>query len=327
MNILITGCAGFIGFSIARELCKMNLNIYGIDNLSDYYNPSLKEDRVNIISKYSNFKFIYCDICDKKNLFRVFSLSKPDIVLHLAAQAGVRFSIENPFTYGDTNLVGFLNVIEASRQNSVKKFIYASSSSIYGLNNKLPFSEYDSTNKPASLYAATKKANELIAHSYSHLFNLKCIGLRFFTVYGPWGRPDMAIHLFTQSILDGAELSIFNNGDMSRDFTYIDDLVKIVVKIIYNNDEGSNSFDKSNFDILNIGSGNPVRLSDYIKLIEKSVGKRAKILNLPMQLGDIQSTFSCIDRLKNLYGPIKFTRIEDGIPKYVEWHKQYYFNT
>ena len=284
-RILISGVAGFIGFHIAKSLLKDGYKVYGIDNLNDYYNIDLKKNRLKIISDHKNFKFKKVDITNYKNLNKIFIDFKPSKVLHLAAQAGVRYSLVNPFAYLNSNLIGFMNIIELSKEHNVKGFIYASSSSIYGLNKKIPFSENDITDNPVSLYAATKKSNELIAYTYSHLHNLNTTGLRFFTVYGPWGRPDMAYFSFANKISNKSKINVYNNGNMKRDFTYIDDIVYGIKFAIDKNYK---------CEVFNLGNNKPEDLMDLIKYIEKYLGVSAQIKFSPMQLGDVKQTYANI---------------------------------
>ncbi|MCC8424855.1 NAD-dependent epimerase/dehydratase family protein [Mucilaginibacter sp. UR6-11] len=332
MKILITGCAGFIGFHLTDKLTKLGYNVVGLDNLNDYYDAELKVNRLkhlgitvtgdNVAIKsdiYDNLRFIKMNLEDKDRLPALFLENKFDIVCNLAAQAGVRYSIEKPFKYIDSNIVGFLNVLEACRNHNVTKLIYASSSSIYGMSENVPFSTKEVVDKPISLYAATKKSNELMAYTYSHLFNIKTIGLRFFTVYGPWGRPDMAMHLFTDAILNGKAIKVFNDGKLSRDFTYIDDIVSGVVATITLNNQSDD-----NYQLYNIGNSQPVQLTDFISQIELCTGKKAIKNFLPMQPGDVEKTWADIESFKNEYHYEPKTSIEIGVKNYVQWHKAYY---
>ena len=293
-KILVTGCSGFIGMHLCRNLLDQGYIICGIDNMNDYYDISLKEKRLESLSKYNNFTFNKIDISNFKDVKKVFKEFKPAKVVNLAAQAGVRYSLENPHIYIETNVVGFTNIIEACRNYDVNGLIYASSSSVYGGNEKSPFSIYDRVDKPISIYAASKKSNELVAHTYSHLYGLNTTGLRFFTVYGPWGRPDMALFKFTKAILEEKPIDVFNHGKHIRDFTYIDDIVNGIYSII--NKPKNN---KIPFNVFNIGNGNSRKLSDYLFLIEKKLGKKAKIKNLPLQKGDIIKTHADIKLLRN----------------------------
>lgn len=312
---LITGSAGFIGYHVAKHLLDSGARVVGVDDFNDYYDQSLKESRNDLLKANNNFKVYRGSISDVNLIKKIFQENTFDIVCHLAAQAGVRYSIKNPYTYIDSNIVGFTNVINEAKNAGVKNFIYASSSSVYGVQEKTPFFEDFDTNKPISLYAATKKANEVIAHSYHHLFGMNCTGLRFFTVYGPWGRPDMAMFSFTKAILAGEAIQVFNNGEMLRDFTYIDDVVSGVVK----------ACEKCYpFEIFNIGNHNPVKLSYMIELLEKELAKESVKEFLPVQPGDVLSTFSDIKKSKELLGWTPAVSIEDGVKKFIEWYKNYY---
>ena len=335
MKILITGASGFIGFHLCRELLKKNCQVIGIDNFNSYYDPKLKEERYKKLKEISKNSFrIYRDnIEDFEALNNLFNFHKPDIVVNLAAQAGVRYSITNPSAYIQTNLVGFSNILECSRNYNIKHFVYASSSSVYGGNTSMPFSENQSVDHPVSLYAATKKSNELMAHSYSHLYNLPATGLRFFTVYGPWGRPDMALFQFTKSILEGVPIKVFNNGQMIRDFTYIDDITESLLRIIYKPAISDNLFDTDNpkpfsswapHRIYNIGNSSPTKLMDYINAIEKCIGVEAKKEFLPLQMGDVPSTSSDCSELESWIGFKPHTSVYDGVRKFVDWYRDFY---
>lgn len=332
-KILITGAAGFIGFHLAHKMIKNNFDVYGLDNLNNYYDAKLKEDRLKVLQYYSNFSFQRINLAKKDDLFKLIAKVNPSIVINLAAQAGVRYSIINPQAYVESNLVGFANILEACRIYQVKHLFYASSSSVYGANKKVPFSETDNVDHPVSLYAATKKSNELMAHTYSNLYNIPTTGLRFFTVYGPWGRPDMAYFSFTKDILEGKEIDVFNNGDMERDFTYIDDIVEGIIKLIdkppvsnadwdYFNPDPATSF--APYRIFNIGNNQPVKLLEFIKVLEKKLKKEANKVFLPMQPGDVKTTFANIDRLSEAIGFKPKTSIEEGLNKFVEWYREYY---
>ena len=314
MNILITGAAGFIGYHLCKELLDEDHNILGIDNLNNYYNSALKIKRLNRLKQYKNFKFEKIDISNKKMISPVFNKFKPKKVINLAAQAGVRYSIENPYAYLDSNLVGFLNIIELCRENKTEGFIYASSSSVYGENEKIPFSIKDRVDKPISLYAASKKANELIAYSYSHLYGLHTTGLRFFTVYGPWGRPDMAYYIFTKKILNNEPISVYNHGNMKRDFTFIDDIIN-----------GTKAAINKNYkqEIFNLGNNKSVNLLDFISIIENELNKKAIINFKPIQSGDVKETFADITESKEKLGFEPKITIKEGISKFVEWYKNY----
>ena len=315
MNILITGAAGFIGYHLCKRLLDEDYNILGIDNLNNYYNSALKIKRLNRLKQYKNFKFEKIDISNKKMISPVFNKFKPKKVINLAAQAGVRYSIENPYAYLDSNLVGFLNIIELCRENKTEGFIYASSSSVYGENEKIPFSIKDRVDKPISLYAASKKANELIAYSYSHLYGLHTTGLRFFTVYGPWGRPDMAYYIFTKKILNGEPISVFNNGNMKRDFTFIDDIILGTKAAIEKN---------YSFEIFNLGNNNSINLLDFIKTIENKLNKKAIINFQPMQSGDVKETYADISESEKKLGFKPKISIDEGIQKFIKWYKSHY---
>ena len=315
MKILVTGSAGFIGYHLCNSLLNDGYDVLGIDNINDYYNKNLKLERLQILKKYNNFNFKKIDISNRRHVAKIFKNFKPNKVINLAAQAGVRFSIENPYSYINSNIVGFINLIEISKQNNVDGFIYASSSSVYGGNKKLPFSERDMTNDPISLYGASKKSNELIANSYSSLYGLNTTGLRYFTVYGPWGRPDMAYFSFTKKILAEEPIEVYNNGKMKRDFTFIDDIIL-----------GTKSALEKNYkcEIFNLGNNKNEELMDLIKVIEDELSIEAIIDFLPMQSGDVIETYANIDKSieKLKYNP-KIS-INDGIPKFINWYKKYY---
>ena len=333
MKILVTGVAGFIGAALATRLLERGDTVLGIDNLSDYYDVSLKEARLARVGKHSNFTFSKLDIVDRKNLERLFRENEFDAVAHLAAQAGVRYSIDNPYAYIDANLVGFGNILEGCRHSGVKHLAFASSSSVYGANTKLPFSEHDNVDHPVSLYAASKKANELMAHCYAHLYGLPCTGLRFFTVYGPWGRPDMALFKFTKGILEGVPIPVFNQGNMIRDFTYIDDIVEGVIRVIdrpaqpepnWSGDSPDSATSYAPYRVYNIGNNQPVELLRYIRVIEDCLGKKAKMDLIPMQEGDVPATYASVDDLEREVGFRPSTSVETGIARFVEWYKDYY---
>ena len=312
---LITGCAGFIGFHLTKSLLKDGFEVYGVDNLNNYYNVSLKNDRLTILNKYENFHFKKVDISNNTRLETVFKSFSPDFVINLAAQAGVRYSIENPNCYVKSNIVGFCNVIELAKKYDVDGLIYASSSSVYGNNDKIPFSINDSVNKPISLYAATKISNELIAHSYYHLFGLHTTGLRFFTVYGPWGRPDMAYYIFTKKITNKKQIEVFNRGKMKRDFTYIDDIVKGIRSAIEKNYKNK---------VFNLGNNSSEQLMDLIKYLEVHIVTKAKIDFRPMQLGDVKQTYADIDYSKEKLNYNPKVNLNQGIKKFVDWYLKYY---
>ena len=314
-KILVTGSSGFIGMHLCRNLLDDGYNVYGIDNMNDYYDVSLKEARLNLLRDYDNFTFNKIDISSLKDVKRVFNNFKPEIVVNLAAQAGVRYSLENPHAYIQSNVVGFTNIIEACRHHKVSGLIYASSSSVYGGNKKIPFSVDDRVDKPISIYAASKKANELIAHTYSHLYGLNTTGLRFFTVYGPWGRPDMAMYIFADKIRKGEKIPVFNHGKMQRDFTYIDDIVNGIRASIENN---------YSYEIFNLGNNRCEDLMDMISYLEKALDKKAEIEYMDIQPGDVEKTFANIDySISKLNYKPKIT-IQEGIPKFIEWYKSYH---
>lgn len=325
MNILVTGAAGFIGFHLSKRLLKLNHQVIGIDNLNPYYDVSLKSDRLTLLKKYPNFEFHKIDLTNREILFQLFNKRGIQVVINLAAQAGVRYSIENPHSYVQSNLVGFMNILEACRHHHIEHLIYASTSSVYGANSTLPFSTKDSVDQPVSLYAATKKANELMAHTYSHLFNLRTTGLRFFTVYGPWGRPDMAYFTFTKNIIENKPIKVFNHGEMKRDFTYIDDIVEGIIRLLNHQDKEFNqSSSKIPYKVYNIGNHKPVPLMDFIGVLEKLIGKKAVIEYLPMQPGDMKETYADIEDLHADVGFNPSTSINEGLPKFVDWYKRYH---
>ena len=333
MKILVTGSAGFIGMHTSLELLKRGDEVIGIDNLNDYYDVSLKKSRLEILKEFKNFTFIKNNIEDFPALEKAFIKYLPKKVIHLAAQAGVRYSLENPDAYIKSNIQGFMNILELCRHNNVEHLTYASSSSVYGGNESLPFSEHDSVDHPVSLYAATKKANELMAHTYSHLFSLPTTGLRFFTVYGPWGRPDMALFLFTKAILEGKPIDVFNKGNMTRDFTFIDDIVEGVIRVsdktaFPNHSFSSKSPDpatsKAPFRVFNIGNSQPTPLMDYISAIENALNIKAKKNLLPMQLGDVQSTSANTSELNKWVNFKPNTPVEEGVTKFVNWYLNFY---
>ena len=333
MNILVTGAAGFIGSTLALRLLQRGDRVVGLDNLNDYYDVNLKQARLARLRAHSGFEFEKADIADRERMARLFAERRFDAVMHLAAQAGVRYSIENPGAYIDANLVGFANVIEGARRSSVGHFVFASSSSVYGANARLPFAEDDNIDHPVSLYAATKKANELMAHSYAHLYRLPCTGLRFFTVYGPWGRPDMALFKFTRGILAGDAIPVFNRGEMVRDFTYVDDIVEGVIRVIdrpaqpdpaWTAAAPAPSSSNAPYRIYNIGNNRPVKLMRYIEVLEQCLGRKAKLDLLPLQAGDVPQTIADVSRLEAAVGFRPATPIEVGIARFVEWYRSYY---
>ncbi|MED3691858.1 NAD-dependent epimerase [Peribacillus butanolivorans] len=333
MKILVTGAAGFIGFHLTKRLLAQDINVIGVDNMNGYYDVLLKNDRLKILEKNPNFEFYKMDISNKEKLNQIFKDRTIQIVINLAAQAGVRYSIDNPDSYVNSNLVGFVNILEACRQFNVEHLIYASSSSVYGANTNIPFSTKDSVDHPVSLYAATKKSNELMAHTYSHLFNIPTTGLRFFTVYGPWGRPDMAYYSFTRNIIEENTIRVFNNGDMRRDFTYIDDIVEGIIRLLDNPPIYNETWDRANPDpsssyapykIYNIGNNNPIKLMDFINTLENLIGKKAKIEFLPMQPGDVKETYADISDLHADVGFYPATTVEEGLTHFVNWYNKYY---
>lgn len=331
MKILVTGAAGFIGSATALRLCEQGHQVVGIDNLNDYYDPALKEARLARLANVDSFRFLKMDISDREAVAELFAAEGFDRVVHLAAQAGVRYSIENPMAYVDSNLVGMATILEGCRHNKVEHLVYASSSSVYGMNEEVPFSEDHGVDHPVSLYAATKKSNEMMAHSYSHLYNLPTTGLRFFTVYGPWGRPDMAPFLFTDAIMNDRPIKVFNHGKMQRDFTYIDDIVEGVVRVLAQvpqpNPEDAKDSPATSwapFKVYNIGNNEPVELGDFIAAIEKAAGKEAVKEYLPMQAGDVPRTYADVDKLIALVGFKPAMPIDEGMQKFVDWYKEYY---
>ncbi len=323
MKVLITGCAGFIGMHVAQRLLARGDTVIGIDNLNDYYDPSLKQARLAQLAPYAGFRFELMDIAERPAMANLFRTEKFDRVVHLAAQAGVRYSLQNPHAYVDSNLVGFVNVLEGCRHNAVEHLVYASSSSVYGGNTKMPFAENDSVDHPVSLYAATKKANELMAHSYSHLYGMPTTGLRFFTVYGPWGRPDMAYFLFTKAILSNKSIDVFNQGDMKRDFTYIDDIVEGILRITDRAPIPS-ALSPVPYRVFNIGNHEPVQLLDFIACIEKKLGRTAKKRFLPMQDGDVSATYAHMKALTDWVNFSPSTSLTSGIENFVDWYVSYY---
>ncbi len=333
MKILVTGAAGFIGSHTSLLLLGRGDQVVGLDNLNDYYDVQLKLDRLARLTPHENFRFVKMDVADREGMAKLFAEEKFDRVIHLAAQAGVRYSLQNPHAYIDSNLVGFTNILEGCRHSKVQHLVYASSSSVYGGNTKMPFSEHDSVDHPVSLYAATKKANELMAHTYSHLFNVPTTGLRFFTVYGPWGRPDMALFLFTKAILEGRAIDIFNHGKMKRDFTYIDDIVQGVIRTMDRVPEADPGYDSNNPDpgrshapyrVFNIGNNDPVELMSFVEAIETSLGMEAKKNFMPMQDGDVPATYADTDELNAWTGFAPATPVPEGIRRFVEWYRSYY---
>ncbi|KDR94647.1 UDP-glucuronate 4-epimerase [Peptoclostridium litorale DSM 5388] len=333
MKILITGAAGFIGFHLSKKLLDQSYQIIGIDNLNEYYDPELKKSRLEILGKYNNFIFQKVDLKDKQAVDNIFEIYQPTHVINLAAQAGVRYSIENPYAYVDSNLTGFMNILEACRNLPVNHLLYASSSSVYGGNKVAPFSTNHNVDHPVSLYAATKKSNELMAHTYSHLYGIPTTGLRFFTVYGPYGRPDMAYFSFTKDILAGKTIKVFNHGKMERDFTYVDDIVEGIVKLIDKAPVANKEWDESKDDlstsfapykIYNIGNNNPVPLMRFINALESALGKKTEKVYMDMQPGDVLRTYADVSDLERDIDFKPNTSIEEGLGKFVEWYKEYY---
>jgi len=333
MTILVTGAAGFIGYHVAERLLARGDTVVGLDNLNAYYDVTLKEARLARLTATPGFRFAKLDLADRDGMAALFAGECPRRVVHLAAQAGVRYSIENPHAYVDSNIAGFMNVLEGCRHNGVEHLVYASSSSVYGGNTRMPFSEHDNIDHPISLYAATKKANELMAHTYSHLFRLPTTGLRFFTVYGPWGRPDMALFLFTRAILDGRPIDVFNNGHMVRDFTYVDDIVEGVIRVLDRTAEPNPAFDAAEPDpgtsnapyrVFNIGNSRPTPLADYIGALEEALGRKAERNYLPMQPGDVPATAANTDELDAWVGFKPATPVREGVRRFVEWYREFY---
>ncbi len=332
-SILVTGAAGFIGFHLAKELLDRGDDVVGLDNLNEYYAVELKRDRLAQLTTHSRFRFLKSDIVNREAMAQVFASNQFDAVAHLAAQAGVRYSLKAPHTYADSNLVGFVNVLEGCRHNGVKHLVYASTSSVYGANTQMPFSVHQGTNHPVSLYAATKKANELMAHSYSHLYGIPTTGLRFFTVYGPWGRPDMSLFLFTKAMLSGQPIDLFNGGHMRRDFTYVDDIVEGVVRVIdqvpqanlnWNGNTPDPATSLAPYRLYNIGHNQPVELTHLIDTLEKCLGVTASRNMLPMQPGDVPATYADIEELTAAVGFRPATSIEEGVANFVNWYRDYY---
>ena len=347
-KILLTGSAGFIGYHVVQKLLALDYDVTGLDNINDYYDPQLKYHRLENIgikaddikdntliksTRFNNYRFIKTELSDKNTINELFSHEKFDVVIHLAAQAGVRYSITNPFAYMESNWIGFLNILEACRHNHVKHLTYASSSSVYGLNEEMPFSTHDNVDHPISLYAASKKSNELMAHTYSYLYNLPTTALRFFTVYGPWGRPDMALFKFTKAILEDNPIDVYNNGEMRRDFTYIDDIVEGVVRVMEKTPEPNPRWSGKDPDpatsptpykIYNIGNNSPVELMDFIKAIEEKLGKEAEKNFMPMQPGDVPATWADVQPLIDELGYTPKTDIREGVSEFIDWYRWYY---
>ncbi len=333
MTYLVTGAAGFIGYHLSMRLLEQGGRVIGVDNLNDYYDVNLKKTRLRKLEENPEFSFFKLNLVDRKEIEKLFSENKFDYVVNLAAQAGVRYSLTNPHAYIDSNIVGFLNILEGCRHNDIKHLVYASSSSVYGANTKMPFSVHHNVDHPVSLYAATKKSNELMAHTYSSLYKLPCTGLRFFTVYGPLGRPDMALFLFTKAIIENRAIDVFNHGKMKRDFTYIDDIVEGVIRLIHtvpgpdqswNGDEPDSATSYAPYKLYNIGNNNPVELMKFIEVLEDCLGRKAEKNLLPIQPGDVPATYADVDDLVNDVGFKPSTSIEEGIKKFVEWYREYY---
>ena len=333
MKILVTGAAGFIGSTASLRLLARGDQVVGLDNMNDYYEVSLKESRLARLTSHANFRFVKLDVADRTGMDALFAAEKFDKVIHLAAQAGVRYSLQNPHAYIESNIVGFTNILEGCRHNKVAHLVYASSSSVYGGNTKMPFSEHDSVDHPVSLYAATKKANELMAHTYSHLCGLPTTVLRFFTVYGPWGRPDMALFLFTKAILEGRPIDVFNHGDMKRDFTYVDDIVEGVIRVLDKNAAVNAEYDAISADpatsnapyrVFNIGNHDPVELMSFVGAIEDALGMTAEKNFLPLQDGDVPATYADTAALNAWTGFAPATSVRDGVGRFVAWYRDYY---
>lgn len=332
-DILVTGAAGFIGYHVSRRLLERGDTVAALDNLNDYYDVGLKKARLKQLEASPNFRFVKLDLADREGVNELFRREKPRRVIHLAAQAGVRYSLTNPHSYVTSNLVGFLNILEACRHGKVEHLVYASSSSVYGANTRMPFSVHDNVDHPVSLYAATKKSNELMAHSYSHLYRMPVTGLRFFTVYGPWGRPDMAIFLFTRAILAGEPIDVFNNGKMRRDFTYIDDIVEGVVRVTdiipkaepnWDGDDPDPGTSTAPYRLYNIGNNQPVPLLDMIAILERALGKKVEKRFLPMQPGDVPETYADVEALSAVTGFAPSTPLDVGIGRFIDWYRDYY---
>ncbi|CAI1951434.1 dTDP-glucose 4,6-dehydratase 2 [Serratia quinivorans] len=333
MKFLVTGAAGFIGYHTAERLLAAGHQVVGIDNLNDYYDVGLKMARLDLLADKPAFRFIKLDLADREGMAQLFAEHQFQRVIHLGAQAGVRYSLDNPLAYADSNLIGHLNVLEGCRHNKVEHLLYASSSSVYGLNRKLPFATEDSVDHPISLYAATKKANELMSHSYSHLYGLPTTGLRFFTVYGPWGRPDMALFKFTKAILAGESIDVYNHGEMHRDFTYIDDIAEAIVRLqavipqanaSWTVEQGSPATSSAPYHVYNIGNSSPIKLMEYISALEQALGIEARKNMLPMQPGDVLDTSADTAELYRVIGFKPETSVEEGVKRFVEWYKSFY---
>ncbi len=333
MKFLVTGAAGFIGFHTSKYLLDRGDIVIGLDNLNDYYDSKLKKARLTLLKNFDKFAFHRIDIVDKDSVDNIFKSESPEYVIHLAAQAGVRYSLQNPYAYIDSNITGFMNILEACRNNSIRHLVFASSSSVYGANTNMPFDTSDGCNHPVSLYGATKKSNELMAHVYSHLYGIPVSGLRFFTVYGPWGRPDMALFIFTKKIISGEKINIFNNGEHKRDFTFIDDIVEGIVRVTENTAKSNSDWDSNNpdpgtssapYQLYNIGNNSPVQLNRFIELIEKNLEKKSVKNLLPLQPGDVPFTYANVDKLIDIIDFAPSTSIETGIKIFIDWYKDYY---
>lgn len=333
MKYLVTGAAGFIGFHVTQRLLAAGHQVVGLDNLNDYYDVNLKTARLDLINTHPNFTFMKGDLADREGIAELFRSQRFQRVIHLAAQAGVRYSLENPLAYADANLIGHLNILEGCRHNQVEHLLYASSSSVYGLNRKMPFSTDDSVDHPVSLYAATKKANELMSHTYSHLYGIPTTGLRFFTVYGPWGRPDMALFKFTRAIIAGEKIDVYNHGQMRRDFTYIDDIAEAILRlqdvipqadINWTVESGSPATSSAPYRVYNIGNSQPVTLMKYIEALESALGQVAEKNMLPMQPGDVMETSADTTALYKVIGFKPQTSVEEGVARFIEWYKDFY---
>jgi UDP-glucuronate 4-epimerase len=333
VKVLVTGAAGFIGMHVSQLLLARGDQVVGLDNLNDYYDPQLKHDRLARLTPHARFRFVKLDVADRDGMAALFGAERFDRVVHLAAQAGVRYSLVNPQAYVDSNVVGFTNVLEGCRHHGVEHLVYASSSSVYGSNTQMPFSESQNIDHPVSMYAATKKANELMAHTYSHLFGLPTTGLRFFTVYGPWGRPDMALFLFTKAMLEGRPIDVFNNGQMVRDFTFVDDIAEGVVRVLDRTATADAAFDPARpnparssapYRVFNIGNHDPVKLMDFIEAIEQALGVQAQKNLMPMQDGDVPATYADVSALAEWTGFSPATPVRDGVGRFVAWYRQYF---
>lgn len=333
MKFLVTGAAGFIGFYVVQRLCEQGHQVVGIDNINDYYDVNLKLARLAELDSLTNFTFIKLDLADREGIADLFAKEQFNRVIHLAAQAGVRYSIDNPLAYADSNLVGHLTILEGCRHHNIEHLVYASSSSVYGLNSKVPFATSDSVDHPISLYAATKKSNELMSHTYSHLYGIPTTGLRFFTVYGPWGRPDMALFKFTKAIVEGKQIDIYNNGDMRRDFTFIDDIVEGIIRVqdiipkadhTWHVETGNAATSSAPYRVFNIGNGNPVKLMEFVESLENSLGIEANKNFMPMQPGDVYQTYAEVEDLFDVTGHRPKVSVAEGVERFVNWYREFY---